>query len=126
MLEGSGIQTRILRIPGHAPVVCGHVISKARNSRTLLFYDVQPAELDLWTHPPFEGVVENNRVYGRGATDDKGDLVSRIEAVRRMAESGDIPCNVKFFIEGEEENGSAGVPKYLEQYRDLLSCDAVV
>ena len=128
MLEENGIRSRLLTVPDHAPVVYGHL--PGRGEGTILFYnhyDVQPAEpLDLWEHPPFGGVIEDGRVYGRGATDDKGELVSRIEAVRALSEAGELPCDVKFVIEGEEENGSRGIPAYLERYGEIMSCDGVV
>ena len=128
MLEETGVQSRILTIPGHAPIVYGHLATGGRN--TILFYnhyDVQPAEpLEMWDHPPFEGAVEDGRVYGRGSADDKGELVSRMEAVRALSESGDLSCDVKFVIEGEEENGSLGIPAYLDRYGEMMSCDGVV
>ena len=128
MLEEIGVQTRILTVPGHAPMVYGHLSSGGGN--TILFYnhyDVQPAEpLEMWDHPPFEGVVEKGRVYGRGSADDKGELVSRMEAVKALSESGDLSCDVKFVIEGEEENGSLGIPAYLDRYGEMMACDGIV
>lgn len=128
MLEDIGIQSRILTVSGHAPLVYGHLSSGGDN--TVLFYnhyDVQPAEpLEMWKYPPFGGTVENGRVYGRGSADDKGELVSRMEAVRTLSESGDLSCDVKFVIEGEEENGSLGIPAYLDKYGGMMACDGVV
>ena len=128
MLGEIGVRSKILTVPGHAPLVYGHLPSGGEN--TLLFYnhyDVQPAEpLDMWEHPPFAGTVENGRVYGRGSADDKGELVSRMEAVRALSESGDLSCDVKFVIEGEEENGSLGIPAYLDRYGEMMACDGVV
>lgn len=130
ILNENGIGSKLLEVPGHAPLVYGEITSESDPDRTILFYnhyDVQPAEpLDLWTHPPFEGAVEDGRVYGRGAADDKGELATRIAAVRALLESGDPPCSIKFVIEGEEENGSTGIPAYLERYGDLMSCDGII
>jgi len=91
-------------------------------------YDVQPAEpLDLWDDPPFSGKIRGNRVFGRGATDDKGELITRIRAVEScLRVAGDVPCNVKFVVEGEEETGSAHIEDYLRRYRKKLACDGVI
>ena len=89
-LKRSGIPSKILRIPGAAPIVFGEVISKKNPKKTLLFYnhyDVQPAEpLEKWDYPPFGRTVKGNKVYGRGSSDDKGELVSRIKAVESLLE----------------------------------------
>ena len=131
MLKKSGIHSEILRIRGAPPLVYGHVMSRSNPSRTLLFYnhyDVQPAEpLDRWRYPPFSGTRKGNRVYGRGATDDKGELITRIKAVEsHLRTTGDVPCNIKFVIEGEEETGSASIARYLKKYRRKFSCDGVI
>lgn len=127
-LQESGINAKVLRVDGHAPLVYGEI--DGGHPKTILFYnhyDVQPAEpLELWEHPPFGGNIHDGRVYGRGATDDKGELAARIEAVRSMVESGRLHCNVKFAIEGDEENGSRGIPSYLKRYGEMLKCDGVV
>lgn len=113
------------------PVVYAERRSRANPKRTILFYnhyDVQPAEpLEQWRDPPFAGVRRGNRVYGRGAIDDKGELAARIHAVRScIQETGDLPCNVKFVIEGEEETGSIGIPRYISKYRRKFACDGVI
>lgn len=89
---------------------------------------MQPAEpLDLWDHPPFGAARVGNKIFGRGATDDKGELITRIKAVSAcLGACGDVPCNVKFVIEGEEETGSAHIGDYLKKYRKKFSCDAVI
>ncbi|ABK76900.1 acetylornithine deacetylase/succinyl-diaminopimelate desuccinylase [Cenarchaeum symbiosum A] len=131
ILKRSGITPEILRIKGAAPLVYGEVRSRANPGRTLLFYnhyDVQPAEpLDPWDHPPFGGTVRGNKIFGRGATDDKGELVTRIKAVEAcLRAEGDVPCNVKFVIEGEEETGSEHIGAYLKKYRKKFACDGVI
>ena len=131
LLKRSGIPSEILRMPGAAPLVFGEVVSKKNPKKTLLFYnhyDVQPAEpLDEWKYPPFGRTVKGNKVYGRGSSDDKGELVSRIKAVESLLKTeGDLPCTIKFIIEGEEETGSAHIEKYLKKYRKKFSCDAVI
>ncbi|HZC20411.1 MAG TPA: M20/M25/M40 family metallo-hydrolase [Nitrososphaeraceae archaeon] len=111
------------------PVVYGEVISKSNpNGPTILFYnhyDVQPVDpIDLWESDPFSGKVEGNYVFGRGSADDKGELITRIKAVEYyLKNTGDVPCNVKFIIEGEEEIGSIHIEDYLETYRQKLDCD---
>lgn len=130
IMNHAGISSRLLPLDGHAPVVYGEVLSKQNPQRTVLFYnhyDVQPAEpLELWTHDPFGGEISDGIVYGRGASDDKGELAARLEAVRACILSGDVPCNVKFLVEGEEENGSEGISEYVRRYGSLLHCDGIV
>ncbi|HEX2231136.1 MAG TPA: M20/M25/M40 family metallo-hydrolase [Nitrososphaeraceae archaeon] len=114
------------------PIVYGEVKSKANpNGKTILFYnhyDVQPEEpLELWKVDPFSGKVEGNYIFGRGSSDDKGELITRIKAVEYfLKKTGDVPCNVKFIVEGEEEIGSLHVGKYLTKYRHKLTCDGVI
>jgi acetylornithine deacetylase/succinyl-diaminopimelate desuccinylase-like protein len=114
------------------PIVYGEVKSKANpNGRTILFYnhyDVQPEEpLELWKVDPFSGKVEGNYIFGRGSSDDKGELITRIKAVEYfLKKTGDVPCNVKFIVEGEEEIGSLHVEEYLTKYRHKLTCDGVI
>ena len=99
------------------PLVYGEVKSKSNpNGKTLLFYnhyDVQPEEpKELWEYEPFEGKVEGNLIYGRGASDDKGELVTRLKAIEFfLKQRGDVPINIKFLIEGEEEVGSNNISK---------------
>jgi acetylornithine deacetylase/succinyl-diaminopimelate desuccinylase-like protein len=115
-----------------APVVYGEVRSNANpNAKTILFYhhyDVQPEEpLEFWDADPFSGKVEGNYIYGRGSADDKGELITRIKAVEYfLKKTGDVPCNIKFIIEGEEEIGSVNIEKYLYKYRQKFAADAVI
>jgi acetylornithine deacetylase/succinyl-diaminopimelate desuccinylase-like protein len=114
------------------PVVFGEVRSKSNpNGPTILFYnhyDVQPEDpVDLWEADPFSGKVEGNYVFGRGSTDDKGEMITRIKAVEYyLKNTSDVPCNVKFIIEGEEEIGSIHIEDYLAKYRQKLDCDVVI
>jgi acetylornithine deacetylase/succinyl-diaminopimelate desuccinylase-like protein len=99
--------------------------------RTLLFYghyDVQPVDpLDLWHSPPFEPVVKDGKIYARGASDDKGQVFCHLKALEAYVRLGvDLPVNVKFIIEGEEECGGHGIYKFTEANRAKLACDAVV
>ena len=114
------------------PLVYGEVKSKSNpNGKTLLFYnhyDVQPEEpRDLWEYEPFEGKVEGNLIYGRGASDDKGELVTRLKAIEFfLKQRGDVPMNIKFLIEGEEEIGSKNISNYLKKYNTKFKTDIVI
>ena len=132
ILKKSGIKSEILQLGKNAaPLVYGEVKSKNNPNTTLLFYnhyDVQPVEpLELWDDPPFSGKIIGNKIFGRGASDDKGELITRIKAVESYLKTyGDVPCNIKFVIEGEEENGSENIERYLKKYKKKFSCDGVV
>ena len=131
IMKKSGIPSQILSLEGVAPVVFGEVKSKQNTDKTLLFYnhyDVQPAEpFSLWENDPFSGKIIGNKIFGRGSSDDKGELVTRIFAVKSFLDAyGDVPCNIKFVIEGEEETGSTNIEKYLRKYKKKFSCDGVI
>ena len=132
LLKNSGINSELLRLKkGVAPLVYGEIKSKQNPKKTLMFYnhyDVQPAEpFDLWEFPPFSATRKGNKIFGRGATDDKGELITRIKAVEAyLKTTGDVPCNIKFVIEGEEETGSAHIEDYLKKYKKKFSCDGVI
>lgn len=132
LLQFSGLKSEILRLKkGVAPIVFAEIKSKKNPGKTLMFYnhyDVQPAEpFDLWDDPPFSGVRKGNKIFGRGSTDDKGELITRIKAVEAcLATTNDVPCNIKFVIEGEEETGSAHIEEYLKKYKKKFSNDGVI
>ncbi len=132
MMKKSGIHAETLHVKKGVPsAIYGEVRSKQNPGKTLLFYnhyDVQPEEpLELWDDKPFSGKIKGNKIFGRGSADDKGELVTRIKAVEAFLKTtGDVPCNIKFFIEGEEEIGSVHIEDYLKKYQNKLSCDAVI
>lgn len=136
IMSKAGIKSELLKLEYNseeiAPVVYGEVKSKKNpDGKTILFYnhyDVQPPEpIELWDDDPFSGKIDGNLIFGRGASDDKGELITRIKAVQYfLDETGDVPCNVKFIIEGEEEVGSSHLEKYLIKYRQKFSCDATI
>jgi acetylornithine deacetylase/succinyl-diaminopimelate desuccinylase-like protein len=133
IMQKAGISSEVLYLDdkGISPIVYGEVRSKSNPGKTLMFYnhyDVQPEEpLELWEPEPFSGKVEGNYIYGRGSADDKGELITRIKAVEYfLRKTGDVPCNVKFMVEGEEEVGSVHVEQYLWKYQDRLRCDGVI
>ena len=144
IMDKAGIDSQLLYLnrsiqdgsPGYSstanPIVYGEAKSKTNpNGKTILFYnhyDVQPEDpTELWERDPFGGVVEGNYIFGRGASDDKGELITRIKAVECfLKKTGDVPCNVKFIVEGEEEIGSKHISEYLQQYRDMFACDGII
>jgi len=136
IMSKAGIKSELLKLDYNseeiAPIVYGEVKSKNNpDGKTILFYnhyDVQPPEpIELWDNDPFSGKIDGNLIFGRGASDDKGELITRIKAVQYfLDETGDVPCNVKFIIEGEEEVGSSHLEKYLIKYRQKFSCDATI
>ncbi len=91
-------------------------------------YDVQPPEpLDEWISPPFEPTVRDGNIYARGATDDKGQMLTHVKSVEAWIKAaGTLPLQVKFIIEGEEEVGSEHLTQFVAANRDRLACDTVV
>jgi acetylornithine deacetylase/succinyl-diaminopimelate desuccinylase-like protein len=130
LLEGAGFQTRLLPKPGGGhPVVYGEL--EGASPKTMLFYnhyDVQPPEpLELWSSPPFQLTRRDDKLYARGVSDDKGDIVSRLAALRAFqAVRGRVPVNIKFCIEGDEEIGSPNLGPFVHENRYLLKGDACI
>ncbi|GHP01112.1 peptidase M20 [Reticulibacter mediterranei] len=129
-LTAAGLEgVRILETGGH-PVVYGEWLHAAEKPTILIYghFDTQPVDpLALWTHPPFEPTIIEDRVYARGASDDKGNMFTPILGIEALLKTeGALPVNVKFFFEGQEEIGSPQLPAFIEQHRDLLACDLVV
>ncbi|MDI6805963.1 MAG: M20/M25/M40 family metallo-hydrolase [Candidatus Bathyarchaeia archaeon] len=130
MLRETGFSTKILTHEKGSPVVYGEMKSK-KPSKTLLFYDhydVQPPEpIEKWTHEPFSGKIADGKIYGRGVSDNKGNFVSRLNAVQALLNVfGDLPVNIKFFVEGEEEIGSPNLEPIIRENRRLFSADAAI
>src|SRR5215216_3543572 len=128
MLKARGFEIQVMETKG-APVVFGE--RKGKSDKTLLIYnhyDVQPPEpLELWETPPFEPSLRDGKLYGRGVSDDKGHIVSRLFAIDSLLETeGELPCNIKFIIEGEEETASVNLFEFIRQNRDLLKADACI
>ncbi|WP_367341422.1 M20/M25/M40 family metallo-hydrolase [Limosilactobacillus sp.] len=99
-------------------------------AKTLLFYnhyDVQPeAPLDLWHTKPFEPTIKDGKLFARGASDDKGELMSRLSIVKYYQQHGGLPCNLKFVVEGEEEIGSPHIDDYVAKHANDLKADACI
>jgi acetylornithine deacetylase/succinyl-diaminopimelate desuccinylase-like protein len=128
-LEQAGARVDVQRLGDAPPLIMAEFRGASR--RTLLFYnhyDVQPPEpLDEWTSPPFEPAIRDGLLYGRGVSDNKGDLVTRIAAVAALqAAHGQLPCTVKFLVEGEEEIGSVHFGQYVRRHREALAADACI
>ena len=129
-MKTAGIESvRSMPTGGH-PVVYGEWLH-APGKPTLLIYghfDTQPVDpLDLWNHPPFEPHIQDGRIYARGATDDKGNLFIPLVVVEAMLKtSGELPVNLKFFFEGQEEIGSPQLPDFIAGHKELLACDMVL
>jgi acetylornithine deacetylase/succinyl-diaminopimelate desuccinylase-like protein len=120
---------RVVESEGH-PVVLGEWLGQPGAATIVVYghYDVQPPGDEAeWQTPPFEPSVRDGRIYARGATDDKGPVVVALETARRfLDETGGLPLNVRFLIEGEEEIGSPSLPAFLESHREELAADLVV
>jgi acetylornithine deacetylase/succinyl-diaminopimelate desuccinylase-like protein len=125
-----GLQNcRLEETPGH-PIVYGEWLG-APGAPTILFYghyDVQPVDpLHLWTSPPFEATIRDGEIFARGAADDKGQVFMHFKAVEaHLKQTGTLPVNMKFLIEGEEEVGSANLDNFIRAHKDLLKADVVV
>jgi acetylornithine deacetylase/succinyl-diaminopimelate desuccinylase-like protein len=129
-LEGIGMEhVEIVQTKGH-PIIYGDWIHQENAPTVLVYghYDVQPVDpVHLWETPPFEPTIRDEKIYARGATDDKGQTFLHIKAVETLLSLNEkLPVNVKFCIEGEEEIGSPNLPGYLEENREKLACDVVV
>ncbi|MEC2346697.1 dipeptidase [Paenibacillus barengoltzii] len=111
------------------PAVYGEWIKDPAKPTVLIYghYDVQPAEpYEMWHTDPFEPVIENNCIYARGASDNKGQIFMHLKVLEAFLKSGNaFPLNVKVLIEGEEEIGSPNLPSLLDKFHDMLSCDFV-
>src|SRR5438045_2314366 len=128
-LNAIGLQAEVVATPGH-PVVWAR--NKHREGRRTVViyghYDVQPPDpLALWDSPPFEPVLKDGYVFARGATDNKGQILSHILGVEESIEAnGELPVNLHFVIEGEEEIGSGNLVPFLKSHQSQLKCDVVM
>lgn len=114
--------------PGN-PIVYGEKIIDPALPTVLVYghYDVQPADpYELWTSPPFEPVVKDEKIYARGACDDKGQMYMHIKAFEAMLATNTLPCNVKFMIEGEEEVGSVNLGGFIRENKERLKADIIL
>ena len=128
-LAAAGLDgVEICETAGH-PIVFGQKMIDPALPTILVYghYDVQPADpYELWNSPPFEPVIINERIFARGACDDKGQFYMHIKAVEAMLATNSLPCNVKIMIEGEEEVGSDNLGAFVIQNREKLRADVIL
>ncbi|MFA4836629.1 MAG: M20/M25/M40 family metallo-hydrolase [Dehalococcoidia bacterium] len=128
LLREYGVEPKIMPTsPKGSPVVYGEL--RGDSEFTLLFYnhyDVQPPEpLELWSTPPFDPAVIKGKLIARGVSDDKGDIMARLLAIKAFLKTkGRLPISIKFLIEGEEEVGSPNLAAFIQGNQDLLKSDA--
>lgn len=124
-----GLSTRVLDTGGN-PLAYGAWLNAPGKPTVLIYghYDVQPVDpVDLWESPPFEGRVRNGKIYGRGAVDDKGQVLMHLAAIEaHLRTRGTLPVNIKVVVEGEEEIGSPNFESALARYKDELAADLAV
>lgn len=113
---------------GH-PIVTARLGHDPAKSTVLVYghYDVQPADpVDLWQTPAFAPDIRDGKIYARGASDDKGQVFLHLKAAEMLQQNGELPCNIIFLIEGEEECGSGNLVPFIEANREKLACDAIL
>src|SRR6266511_1077078 len=126
-----GLETQLRPTPGN-PIVLARTPRRNGGARPRFLvyghYDVQPPEpFELWKSPPFEPRIEGRSLFGRGATDNKGQHLAHLNAIEAYLKTGtELPCDITFLIEGEEEVGSESLGGFLKQNAKELACDAVV
>jgi len=128
-LEDAGADNTELCQTKGFPVVYGEKIIDPSKPTILVYghYDVQPADpLELWDSPPFEPVIKDNKIYARGAADDKGQMYMHVKAFELMMNTNQLPCNVKFIIEGEEEVGSQSLEPFIKENKEKLKADIIL
>lgn len=111
------------------PVVYAEKITNPEWKTVLVYghYDVQPPEpLEKWNSDPFEPVIHDGAIWGRGANDDKGQLFMHLKAFEYLVRTGQLQHNIKFIFEGEEEVGSASLPRWVEEHKEMLAADVIL
>jgi len=126
--EAGADHAEICETAGH-PIVFGEKITDPSKPTVLVYghYDVQPADpYDKWETPPFEPVIRDEKIYARGSCDDKGQMYMHIKAMEVMTHLNDLPCNIKFIIEGEEEVGSDNLEIFINENKEKLKTDVIL
>ncbi|MEY3678902.1 MAG: hypothetical protein RI924_1043 [Bacteroidota bacterium] len=126
--EAGGEQVEVCATAGY-PIVYGEKIIDPAKPTVLVYghYDVQPADpIELWHTPPFEPTLREGKIFARGACDDKGQFYMHVKAFELMVQTGTLPCNIKFMIEGEEEVGSSNLGIFVQQNKERLKADVVL
>ena len=128
LLKAGADSAEVIETGGH-PMVYGEKMVNENLPTVLVYghYDVQPPDpLDLWDSPPFEPVVKDDKIYARGSADDKGQFYMHVKAFEILNQKGDLPVNMKFMIEGEEEVGSENLEDFLRDNTDRLQADVIL
>jgi acetylornithine deacetylase/succinyl-diaminopimelate desuccinylase-like protein len=121
-------KAEICETKGH-PIVYAEKIIDPSLPTVLVYghYDVQPADpLELWTSPPFEPVIKDDKIFARGSCDDKGQVYMHVKAFETMVKHNSLPCNVKFMVEGEEEVGSDNLGTFVKENKSRLKADIIL
>ncbi len=125
----AGVDKVELFSDGRYPIVYGEKIIDPSLPTVLVYghYDVQPADpYELWDTPPFEPTIKDEKIYARGACDDKGQMYMHVKAIEALIQTDSLPCNVKFLIEGEEESGSGYLNDFVKEQEALLKADVIL
>lgn len=128
-LEKAGVDKAEICPTAGYPIVYGEKMIDEKLPTVLVYghYDVQPADpYELWDSPPFEPVIKNEKIYARGACDDKGQMYMHVKAFETMMATGTLTCNVKFMIEGEEEVGSDNLGIFVKENKEKLAADIIL
>ncbi|MFA8300144.1 MAG: dipeptidase [Hyphomicrobiales bacterium] len=128
ILDAGADKAEVMETEGH-PVVYGEKIIDPKLPTVLVYahYDVMPVDpIELWETPPFEPQVRDGKIYARGANDDKGQGFMHAKAFEYLVKTNQLPCNVKFMIEGEEEIGSPSLGKWCSENKDMLKADVIL
>ncbi len=128
LIDAGADTSEICETAGH-PIVYGEKIIDPSLPTVLVYghYDVQPADpYELWDSPPFEPVIKDEKIYARGACDDKGQMFMHIKAFEAMNATNSLTCNIKFMIEGEEEVGSDNLGIFVGENREKLAADIIL
>ncbi len=128
LVEAGADRAEVMPTEGNPVVYAERIVDPALPT-VLVYghYDVMPVDsVDEWRTEPFEPVVKEGRIWGRGADDDKGQLFMHAKAFETLCATDSLPCNVKFMLEGEEEIGSSSLYGFCEEYKELLQADVIL
>ena len=128
-LLAAGADTVTLYPTAGHPIVYGEKMTDPALPTVLVYghYDVQPPDpLELWHSGPFDPVIKDGKIFARGACDDKGQFFMHVKALETMTTADEVPTNIKFIIEGEEEVGSPNLASFVNDHKDLLACDVIL
>ncbi|MEZ4720331.1 MAG: dipeptidase [Flavobacteriales bacterium] len=128
LIEAGATHAEVCETKGH-PIVCGEKMIDPSKPTILVYghYDVQPADpVELWSSEPFNPIIVDGKIYARGSADDKGQFYMHVKAFEMMNAANDLPCNVKFMIEGEEEVGSSNLGLFVKENKERLKADVIL